>query len=568
MKKPIGIIAADTPASSRYAEEILSHAGLFPQLLPKSSLSEAVDQYRLLVLSGNLKLDEAERESLTRFVDQGGGLVAAGSTAGLDTLFGVALDDSRKVVGSHYGPPSQLGEGYIEVRSANHPITSGLASSLHTFGGVAARAQAGRSLARMRDQVNRPTDLDAVVLNRSGKGSTVLIAPDVVSSVVRIQQGTFIDQDGVPSLDGTAPLNDGILKCEDGMVLSYEHDRTAVDGDHPVFYYPIADELRELLLKSILFLAHRHRVPLPMLWYYPNDLPALGHISHDTDGNDPELGWAMLEATREAGIPTTWCTIEPGYDVEFYKAVLDYGSEIALHYDALDGRTRTSWGREQFLGQYDWLVRASGVRPVSNKNHYTRWEGRLEFFHWCVEAGIQCEQSKGNSKQGTLGFPFGGSHPWFPIDDDGSRIDCLELNMQTQDLVVTSPDYFGRYWVDQALSRHGIAHLLFHPAHIKKPGVAEALKATVDYGRGKGMAWWTCQQVNDWERARRAVRVQDIRRRRNGLSLDLAADRPLKGATLLLLDARSSETVERYGFRFGKTVCDLDGEAEVTLATR
>ena len=77
---------------------------------------------------------------------------------------------------------------------------------------------------------------------------------------------------------------------------------------------------------------------------HPDDLPAPGHVSHDTDGNDPDLGWAMLEATREAGIPTTWCTIEPGYDTEFYKAVLDYGSEIALHYDALDGRTRTSWG--------------------------------------------------------------------------------------------------------------------------------------------------------------------------------------------------------------------------------
>ena len=85
--------------------------------------------------------------------------------------------------------------------------------------------------------------------------------------------------------------------------------------------------------------------------------------------------------------------------------------------------------------------------------------------------------------------------------------------MQTQDLVITSPDYFGRYWVDQAVRRHGVAHLLFHPAHIRKPGVADALKGTVDYGREKGMVWWTCQQVNDWERARRGVVYADIRYR-------------------------------------------------------
>ena len=350
------------------------------------------------------------------------------------------------------------------------------------------------------------------------------------------------------------------------MALDYEWDRTAVDGENPVFYHPVADELRELAIKSVLYAAQKRRVPLAMLWYYPRDLPALGHVSHDTDGNKPDLGWSLLRAVQENRIKTTWCTIEPGYSTEFYDALKADGCEIALHYDALDGRPRTSWGENQLIGQHAWLSRAADVSLISNKNHYTRWEGRLEFFHWCAKLGIQCDQTKGPSKLGTIGYPFGGAHPWFPIDDDGTTIDCLELNLQTQDLIVTCPEHFGPYWVDQAARHHGVAHYLFHPAHIDSDGVAGALKGVVDRGREMGFEWWTCAQINTWERSRRTVRLASSRRRRGGMAYRFTSESALKDATLLFLDPRARENgVERYGFPFKKVVADLSGDVEIEV---
>jgi hypothetical protein len=553
MKQFLGFLTTDMPATYRYVEEVLSHAGLLASPIVREELTGVADEYWIILLAGELRLNDKEREALVNFVTEGGALIAVGGTSGLEQLFGVELKMG-------------LGEGYIQMRRKKYPITMGLESSLHTFGGVAARATDGVSLARMRDTLYRPTDYDAIVERRVGKGLTIFIAPDLFGSIVRIQQGIYVDQDGIPASDGSAPLNDGILKCEDSMTLNFELDRTLVDGKNRIFYHPIADELRELVIKSVLYAARRRRLPLPMLWYYPRNLPALGHISHDSDGNNQELGWSLLKVVRALDIKTTWCIIEPGYSKEFYEAIKSDGCEIALHYDALDGRPRTSWGEHQLRGQHDWLTRAANVQVVSNKNHYTRWEGRLDFFRWCVAVGLQCDQSRGPSKLGTIGYPLGGSHPWLPIDNDGRFIDCLELNLQTQDLVITCPDYFGRYWVEQAVRHYGIAHLLFHPAHIETSGVADALRMVVDYGREHGLEWWTCAQINAWERARRGVSLKSWQRRRNGMTYCFTAERPLRDATLLFLNSRAvGERVERYGFTFQKVELELEGEREVQL---
>ncbi|HET7558380.1 MAG TPA: hypothetical protein VFK80_00350, partial [Limnochordia bacterium] len=77
-----------------------------------------------------------------------------------------------------------------------------------------------------------------------------------------------------------------------------------------------------------------------------------------------------------------------------------------------------------------------------------------------------------------------------------------------QDLALTCPFAVGPAVVDACVAHKGVAHFLFHPAHIKKPGVAEAITNIIDYGRARGLEWWTSAQINDWERARRAVRIE------------------------------------------------------------
>lgn len=568
----LSIVVGDNP-TARYLEEILSHAGLPfwktqpSRLTPKSS--------PLCVMAGTKWLTAEERARLRWFVQNGGCLIAIGTSNGLDSLFGI------RTVG-------KLQEAWLRFVQP-HPIGNGLQSSLHVFGGV--RVQGKSDTQVIAHAVNRDGDAigDAIVVHTVGQGVGVFIAPDIVRSVVHIQQGIAVTKDGLPAPDGSAPINDGILKTEDGHVLDWERDRITmgreteskgqVKGEQQWVFFgqPIADELRALLLQAIFFAAQQKGLPLPMLWYWRNGLPAVGLISHDTDLNDPELGQALLDIVKGLDIATTWCILYPGgYPPSLYRSITEAGCEIATHYDAYTGTPLTTWSKQNLAVQYHWLKDMTGVSAVSNKNHYTRWEGRLEFYRWCEELGIQAEQSKGPSKKGTIGFVFGGSHPWRPLDDERERTRFLEviaINLFSQDLVSddTPPDgYFhpaivpvriGEWLMRQTVRMGGVAHFLFHPAHVRRVGTAKALERLVTFGQELGMEWWTSRQIADWLKQRRATQ-QRVYQRCDGQDPKwvwvLNAPTPLERATLLTLlphDKMTDQTMRIvYGFPFAQRI--------------
>jgi hypothetical protein len=319
---------------------------------------------------------------------------------------------------------------------------------------------------------------------------------------------------------------------------------------------------------------------LPVLWYWPRGLKAIGHISHDTDGNDPQKATALLEVVNRCNVKSTWCTLYPGgYPKEFYRTLKKQNFEIALHYDARSGGAETSWSKENLILQHGWLMNEAGLRHItSNKNHYTRWEGRLDFLRWCEEIGIHCDQTRGPSKKGALGFPLGGSQPYFPLDDEAEParlLRVLEVNMLTQDLVVVCPAEYGRQLVDSVIRHHGVAHFLFHPAHILKPGVGDVFRDLVEYGRAQGLEWWTNRQIYQWERLRRGVEAAFDSRER----FSLRTAEPLRQATLLFLKSRQERrsisidsqpahgTLWRvHGFEFEAVTVHLVGEVNVHVA--
>ena len=564
-------VSRDTRARSgawTYITEILQRAGLFFKELPDGRLPSPLRHSKTVVLlAGDLPLTSAQRESLTHFVKQGGSLIGIGGTSGLDSVFGISGQ-------------RPLAEGWMKVTARDHPVTARLRSSLHVFGGYAVKTGSATSLAQL-ESGKQGAKGSAIVENRFGKGRTLLLAPDLLFSIVHIQQGVPVFQDGRPAPDGSAPIDDGELKAEDGLVLDWRRDRTPMQPDGvPAFLEPVTDELREIILRSIFHLAAEQGVTLPVLWYWPRGLKAVGHVSHDTDGHDPKKAVALLDVMNRCKVKSTWCTLYPGgYPKEFYRALRKQGFEIALHYDARSGGTQTSWSKENLFLQHRWLVKEAGLDHItSNKNHYTRWENRLDFLRWSEEIGINADQTRGPSKQGTIGFPLGGSQPYFPIDEqaDSPRfLKVLEVNLLTQDLVVVCPRQYGRQLVDCVLRHHGVAHFLFHPAHVLKPGVADALRDLVDYGRAQGLEWWTSEQIYQWEMLRRGVEAEF----RSGNSLTLRAPKPLSRATLLLLKSRhkrgpiivGGQTADTsrwslHGFEFDAVTIDVAGEIEVQIA--
>lgn len=551
-----------------YITEILRRAGVFfEQASPAQLPSLAHRSDAILLLAGHVRLTADQRRILAALVEKGGSLIGIGGTSGLDEVFGV-------------GGTSPLAEGWMKVTAGDHPLTAGLRSSLHVFGGYVAKPASAASLAEAEWGVQRVVKGSAILENRFGQGRAILLAPDLIFSIVHIQQGVPVLQDGKPTPEESARIDEGILKAEDGLVLDWQRDRSPMQPDGgPVFLEPITDELREIILRSIFHAARQQGIALPVLWYWPRGLKAVGHISHDSDGNDPKKAEALLEVMNRCKIKSTWCILYPGgYPRPFYEALKAQEFEVALHYDAHTGGEQTSWSKENFILQHQWLLKEAGLEHIeSNKNHYTRWESRLDFFRWCEEAGIHSDQTRGPSKKGTIGFPLGGSQPYFPLDDQADPprfLDVLEVNMLTQDLVIVCPEEYGRQLLDSALRHHGVAHFLFHPAHILKPGVADAIGDLIDYGRSQGLQWWTSEQIYRWEKLRRGV---EARFESEG-AIVLRAAEPLHGATLLVLSLpetprplslngqpAASDRWNVYGFEFQAVTTDLVGEAALRI---
>lgn len=571
--------AKNAPRTVRYGgyiHEILGHAGLCYGTLTVDHLADALRDDRglkVLLTVGEHAFAPDLRVDLEAWVTRGGAWLSIGGVCGMEGLLGVTPAVPSFVLWA--GSLRSLGEGYLDVRDADHPILAELPRPLHCFGGAAVRADGAEILAGSLDSHGRPADPPALLERMVGAGRTVLLTPDVTGTIVRIQQGIAITRDGVPAPDGTAPIDDAVLKSDDGQVLDWLLDREEVAGAPGLraFLPPVADQWRGIVLRAIFHLAAAQDAVLPVLWYYPDNLPALGHLSHDTDGNEERWAVRLLNTLAEADVKSTWCVILPGYSPAILDAIKQAGHELATHFDAMtDG---LPWEEAHFDRQWRELCALFGRTPVTNKNHYLRWEGDTEFFDWCIARGIAMDQSKGASKTGEAGFNFGTCHPYRPVSPTGEILPILELPTPTQDLLVFAPEALVAPLLDAVLRHYGILHLLFHPAHIEKPGVADALLRAVQTGEANGIQWRTGAEIAQWENARRSARWK-IEGDAFTLTAGAAA---LPRATLLVyapdgaalaLDGVPTESclVERWGVTFHMVTRDLSAAATLRVEVR
>ena len=560
--------------TSLYITEILAHAGIPFEVVGRECLLSCLNDYRIMILPWDMALEDEEREAIENFVQGGGTLIAMGGTSGLDNLLGCKSE----------GPTgNRFQEGYLNVIDANHPITKEIDISLHVFRGTRATTTEGHILARVTSQDFSVAD--AIVENTTS-GYTLYIGPDLLYSIVHIQQGSYVPrQTRTVRYDAAA-----------GIVLDVQKDRIAVPGEEEhtrtfeggvpgetqtrVFLEPIGDELRGIIIRAILHSCQKQGIPIPLLWYWPKNIPAVGHLSHDTDGNNQDSAWSLYRVLEELNIRTTWCTLYPGgYTPEFYQALKDGGYEIALHYDASSLSGYTTWSQNNFNYQCDWLMKEAEIsRLVTNKSHLLRWEGILEFFKWCENKGVQVDESKGANDPVNNGFPFGGCHPWFPLDDDVDNprfIDVMEINLMTQDINARCTTHLAKLLADKVYKHYGVAHYLIHPGNIGRPEIEAGLRDIANYLREKGMPWWAAERISKWERARREVSIIPIQMNSNTISYKINTSDCLKDGTLLfLLPQENSEfhitidgkaidyqAVDRYGFTFAMIIQDLvDGQ--------
>jgi hypothetical protein len=341
---------------------------------------------------------------------------------------------------------------------------------------------------------------------------------DIAESVVKLQQGAEpLFSDGAPAPDGTAAINDYVLKVDDMSQMDWENDRKFTVTNLPYFAYPYADLWREVLVQYLVKLALSKGLTIPFVWYWPDRVKGVAVISHDSDYNQDEHAYTTLEMLKEAGVHSTWCMlVPPGYSQEVYQQVKADGHELAFHYNAVDV-DNGGWGREEFIQQFSQLQKdLPDIEIFSNKNHLTRYEGWGELFEWCEQCGIQSDQTMGPSKKGNVGFLFGTCHPYFPIawgTDQNRFYDVLELPFLT-------PDINTGKWGDTSIivpilekvkNVNGIAHFLFHQIHLhRNEKVREAFFQVVEEMKNREFEFWTGKEVNQWERLKRSINLINI----------------------------------------------------------
>lgn len=526
-----------------YIGEVLSHLCIPHEWI--DDISTIVVSKPDMIIVALYEENEQTDALLLRFAEQGGTLI---SYAGLNHLAAKLGFREIKSISNGYAqlPGSDGKDHHLRFKHARPWIRSHSTTpdTCDKIGAI------------LKEHQNGDNAGEAVIRINHGKGKIERWSVDILRTIVELQQGSGpVVEDGVPAIDGSGETNEGILKADDRCEMDWEYDRERTATGAPYYAQPYADLWREELVRQLLRCSFELGQTLPFADYWPDGVSTVATISHDSDINVDEHAESTLELLQECKIHTTWCMIEPGYSPEIYEKVLEQGHELGLHYNALE-EDQGSWGENEFDNQCKWFKQATGLDSIkTNKNHYTCFEGWGELFSWCEKNGIQADQTRGPSKRGNIGFLFGTCHAFYPISSymEKNRLyDVLEVGFLTQD--IDHPELTDSSVIEPFLEQvsrvGGIAHFLFHQIHIHNyEAVRNALRQVVHKARERGFIFWTCQQINDWERARRSVAIHGIDEK--GFPLFSKADSLTSLVVYIPLQDEAYDTTEIIEERFG-----------------
>ncbi|MFX0098743.1 MAG: hypothetical protein ACFFCS_04120, partial [Candidatus Hodarchaeota archaeon] len=338
ISQDITVVVTERRGTPLFVLDMLRYEGIFHDVSRQSVFFNQPEWSNIVILVGPMKITRAHEKKLMKHVESGGGVITIGLIEPAEDLLGVIVRYPLlgfPIGGTKY---NSLGEGYLSI------VDPALKSSLnpdwlplHGFGCAAIMNDDCEDLA-IYDTVHESDETwSAITSKKMGQGIALNFGVDIVRTIRHVQEGIYIDQDGIPPPDAMSPIDDGILKAEDGLVLDWTKDRRVVSPTQkvPAFMVPVADAWRKLLVGCIELVADHCGVPIRRLWYWPNGAKFVALLSHDTDGNDSELAETLLKEINKHDIQTTWCIIPPGYKKELCEKISSYGHELAMHFDAM-----------------------------------------------------------------------------------------------------------------------------------------------------------------------------------------------------------------------------------------
>ncbi len=539
-----------------FTREAIEHAGLLFTEIPAGDLP-AFDESDVFVLCGRAEFPEALRPRLRRWIENGGALVCVGSTWGLDDILGIQAalpgrQPHNEMVAAPKGSESIWPEGATHTRF---------------FGGAYVQAIAARCRLFTASRTACLTDIAV------GSGVAFFLAPHIGQSLALMQMGHAVEGEMVGSADGSVGRNDGIGRSEDGINLSLEKDRFRPENSPAAFFtLPHADVLRELLVRIILEAGEAIGGRMALTWHWPNDAQGAICYSVSCDEFNGDHPLALQKAMAGLGIRAAFLVAPPGYTLDIYRTLKNWGHEIGLLYAPDEAN---HWIEEKLKIQLVTLGRSCGNPALATSRPAgAKWKGLTTFYDFAESAGIRISLSKGGVQAGTQGFAFGGSQPFYPIRRDQQPYRCLEIPFTILQPGLICSEIAAEHVLEEVQRRSGCAHVALRVDAMTNSAISATLAQLAGRSRSHALQMMLPEEIASFERARRHLKSQTITMGKACL-LTLHNEYEVSGLNILISGGRvtadgddrifSTGTVQRYGRAFTSVTIDLAPKSKIEI---
>lgn len=544
-------LAPQDPRAAWY-REVLAHAGLRVEVLTEWLPSE-LSRTHVCLVAGVGSLTPAQREGLRTWVDQGGHLVVASSPLELEEPLGLVPGSVRR-----------QSVGYLKATGSDRLWPEQIAKMKVL--GISSASVSGAQVVAECD--GRPV----VTRHRFGQGWAIYVGFDLGLTSQLLALGRSVECDGVGPSDPGVHLDDGVLRSEDGIALSFESDRTP-SGEEPGYFGSAwVDLAREVWLRAVFEAIEGSGRTTPVTWYWPNASVGAATLSLDVRDSEVDRVVGMQRLLSMYGCPATWLVPMPGYAADVYRALRAMEHEVGLLYTVDEPN---GWHADRVKIQFTNLVRlASWPAMGSVRAQHGQWRGWLQFYDACEAAGARVSLNKGGRQSATAGFAFGTCHPFHPVRPDGKERLVLEIPYQLWSPGEVSSEGRAVEIVNAVADRNGCLGFSLHPDAIADPSVSAALRRVLMQCKERRMVFMKADEVAKFERGRRHLRVSTKLLGESGW-MQIGSEHELSGLTLMLpgtgyevTERRKqvdTQVIRAFGTEFTAVVLDIPSMTLIDL---
>jgi hypothetical protein len=547
------LLITDKTATNKfgaYLQEILLAEGMMSfavKDIGEISGATALQPYRIVLLA-EMTLPADKATLLTSYVAQGGRLVAMRPDPQLAPVFGLQSAGGSQT------------DGYIKINTTT-PVGAGLPSDTLQIRGAADRytitaTSAITTVATLYSSATAATPHPAVTLANYQKGKAAAFAYDLAKSVVYMRQGN-------PAKANTDSDGDAVLRTID----LFQGNNGGAWVDRNRIPIPQADEQMRLLTRVVEALT-QDKMPLPRLWYFPDNAMTMLIPTGDAHAN-PILNYERLinSVTERDGGITLYIT--KGGGIEAQNAQIQtwrsQGHEFGIHpyWNKPDNFPAPITNLKQGYVDYAAWYQSTFSSPKSRtvRNHQVAWTGwggagpddaariavdqgmamDTNFYHW----GAWLKKPDGSWPHGYItgsGQPMkfmteqGEILPLYQqltqlVDEhllaeivsyrcpDNSPIIDNECRNGQQPILAsgfellngTSAISVSKKLIDSSLSRDYAALMTqFHVDYIMSGGPFEWAKGTMDYAKSKGVPIWNADEWLNFTETRHDARFDNL----------------------------------------------------------